>query len=153
MNTVQVRPALKAELSILREFEQGIITTERPFNDCLKTDKIYYYDIGALIDNDNSTVMVAEDNGVIIGSGYARLKPSKAHLTHDFHVYLGFMYVAQSHRGRGVNQLIIEQLINWGKEQGVTDFYLDAYIDNTAALKAYEKMGFKASLVEMKLSQ
>jgi ribosomal protein S18 acetylase RimI-like enzyme len=33
------------------------------------------------------------------------------------------------------------------------DFYLEAYANNFPALKAYEKLGFKASLIEMKLSQ
>ena len=96
--------------------------------------------------------MVAEDNGEIVGSGYARIKQSKAHLQHDLHAYLGFMYVAPSHRGQGVNQLVIQELIKWGKEQGMQDFYLEAYADNRSALKAYEKLGFKASLIEMKLS-
>jgi len=32
------------------------------------------------------------------------------------------------------------------------DFYLEAYAQNNSALRAYEKLGFKASLLEMKLS-
>ena len=136
----------------MKEFEQGIIATERPFNDSLKSEYICYYDIGALIDGENSSVLVAEDDGVIVGSGYARIRESKAHLTHDFHVYLGFMYVAPTHRGQGINQLVIQSLISWGKSQGMQDFYLEAYAENNSALKAYEKLGFKASLLEMKLS-
>jgi len=153
MSNIIIRAAVQADLPVLTEFEQGIIATERPFNNCLKSEKICYYDIGALIDSENSQVVVAEDNGVIVGSGYARIKQSKAHLQHDLHAYLGFMYVAPSHRGQGVNQLVIEVLIKWGKEQGLKDFYLEAYASNTSALKAYEKLGFQASLIEMKLSQ
>ena len=89
---------------------------------------------------------------MIVGSGYARIRESKAHLTHDFHVYLGFMFVAPTHRGRGINQLVIQSLISWGKSQGMQDFYLEAYAQNNSALRAYEKLGFKASLLEMKLS-
>jgi len=153
MSDLIIRAAVQIDLPILKEFEQGIIATERPLNDSLKSEDICYYDIGALIDGENSSVMVAEDKGVIVGSGYARIRESKAHLSHDFHCYLGFMYVAPSHRGRGVNQLVIQQLIKWGKLKGMQDFYLEAYSDNNSALKAYEKLGFKASLVEMKLSQ
>lgn len=153
MSDLLIRDAVAADLPILKEFEQGIIATERPLNDCLKSDNICYYDIGALIDGKASIVMVAEDNGVIVGSGYARIKESKAHLSHDLHCYLGFMYVAPSHRGQGVNQLIIQALIKWGKLQNMQDFYLEAYAENSSALKAYEKLGFKASLIEMKLSQ
>lgn len=153
MSNIIIRAAVQADLPILKEFEQGIIATERPLNICLKSEYICYYDIGALIAGENSSVVVAEEEGVIVGSGYARIKESKAHLSHDFHCYLGFMYVAPTHRGRGVNQLVIQELIQWGKEQGMQDFYLEAYADNTSALKAYQKLGFQASLIEMKLSQ
>lgn len=152
MSDLTIRAAVRADLPILKGFEQGIIATERPFNDCLKSEYICYYDIGALIDGESSNVVVAEQNNVIVGSGYARIRESKAHLTHDFHAYLGFMYVASTHRGQGINQLIIQALISWGKSQGMQEFYLEAYADNHSALKAYEKLGFKTSLIEMKLS-
>ncbi len=153
MNDLTIRNAVQVDLPLLKEFEQDIIATERPLNDCLKSEYIRYYDIGALIDSDRACVIVAEDNGAIVGSGYARIKESKAHLQHNLHAYLGFMYVVPSYRGQGINQLVIQALIKWGKAQGMQDFYLDAYADNFPALKAYEKLGFKASLIEMKLSR
>jgi GNAT superfamily N-acetyltransferase len=96
--------------------------------------------------------MVAESNGKIIASGYARIRESKAHLTHDQHIYLGFMYVAASHRGQSINKLVVDALITWGKEQGLNDFYLEAYAQNQPATSAYKKIGFEPSLVELKLS-
>ncbi|MEO9946142.1 MAG: GNAT family N-acetyltransferase [Paraglaciecola sp.] len=152
MSEIKIRPAIISELPTLQEFEQGIIATERPFNECLKPEGIHYYDIGALIESDNSIVMVAEDEAKIVGSGYARIRDSKPHLIHEQHVYFGFMYVIESHRGQGVNQRIMQALIQWGKNLGFEDFYLEAYAKNTPALTAYEKMGFKPSLIEMKLS-
>ncbi|MFT5839341.1 MAG: GNAT superfamily N-acetyltransferase [Flavobacteriales bacterium] len=152
MRKIIIRAAVRADLAVLKQFEQGIIATERPFNDCLKSEPICYYDIGELIDSDSSSVIVAEDGDVIVGSGYARIRESKAHLTHDLHAYLGFMYVASTHRGQGINKLVIQALISWGKKNGMQDFYLEAYADNNSAIKAYEKLGFKTSLIEMKLS-
>lgn len=152
MSNLIIRAALQSDLPILKEFEQGIIATERPFNDSLKSEYICYYDIGALIDGVSSHVMVAEEDGEIVGSGYVRIRESKAHLNHDLHAYLGFMYVESTHRGQGINQLIVQALINWGKTQGMQEFYLEAYAENNSALKAYEKLGFRASLIEMKLS-
>jgi RimJ/RimL family protein N-acetyltransferase len=149
---ILIRVAERADLSTLQKFEQGIIATERPFNSSLKSEKICYYNIAELIDGDSSVVMVAEDQGLLVGSGFARIKQSKAYLNHNTHAYLGFMFVAPSHRGQGINQLIIQALIAWGKEQGMSDFHLEAYADNTSAIRAYEKMGFEQSLVEMKLS-
>ena len=108
MLELTIRPAVLADLPVLKTFEQGIIATERPLNSSLKSQDICYYDIGALISGEASTVYVAEDNGLVVASGYGRIKQSKAHLVHDQHAYLGFMYVSPSHRGQGINQLIIE---------------------------------------------
>ncbi|MDU0354504.1 GNAT family N-acetyltransferase [Paraglaciecola aquimarina] len=152
MSEILIRPAERADLPLLKDFEQAIIKTERPFNNCLKADHFCYYDIGALIDSSRSTVMVAESDGKIIGSGYARIRDSKAHLVHDQHIYLGFMYVAESVRGQGINQLVINALIAWGQERGFRDFYLEAYAQNAPALSAYKKIGFEPSIVELKLS-
>ena len=52
-----------------------------------------------------------------------------------------------------LNKQVIEHLIVWAKSRGVCDFYLDVYGDNQAAVKAYEKLGFTSSLVEMKLQE
>jgi RimJ/RimL family protein N-acetyltransferase len=95
--------------------------------------------------------MVAEIQGQLVGSGYGRIKASQAHLEHTKHAYLGFMFVAPTHRGEGINQLILQALIAWGHEQGLSDFYLDTYVQNAPAIRAYEKIGFRQSLVEMKL--
>jgi ribosomal protein S18 acetylase RimI-like enzyme len=62
------------------------------------------------------------------------------------------MYVTPDFRGRGINREITEKLIAWSRSRGVTDLYLDVYSENTSAIKAYEKVGFKPSIVEMKLS-
>jgi GNAT superfamily N-acetyltransferase len=62
------------------------------------------------------------------------------------------MYVDESYRGLGLNQRIMDKLIAWGREQGLCDFYLDVYAGNQSAIKAYEKSGFKPSMIEMKLT-
>ncbi|MCF2949989.1 GNAT family N-acetyltransferase [Paraglaciecola aquimarina] len=152
MSNIKIRAAVKADLPILKDFEQGIINAERPFNPCLKSEHFCYYDIGALIEADTSTVMVAELDGELIASGYARIRESKAHLIHDQHIYLGFMYVAPNYRGQGINQRVVESLIAWGKSLGFSDFYLEAYAQNQPATSAYKKLGFEPSLVELKLS-
>ena len=62
------------------------------------------------------------------------------------------MYVSHQYRGQGINAKIIEKLMSWSKRKGVYDLYLDIYSQNVTAVKAYDKVGFKPSLMEMKLS-
>ena len=62
------------------------------------------------------------------------------------------MYVSPEYRGLGINKHIIDRLIDWSKQQGVMDFYLDVYAENEAAIRAYEKVGFAKSMIEMKIN-
>ena len=96
-------------------------------------------------------VIVAETNGELIGSAYARIEDSKIYLKHPRHAYLGFMYVKPEHRGKGVNNKIIEELKQWVISQGVTELRLEVYNENLPAIKAYEKAGFIPNLLEMRL--
>ncbi len=65
---IVTRPATPADLSILLTFEQGIIAAERPYDQTLRPDPISYYDIGELIASPEAEVIVAELDGVLIGS-------------------------------------------------------------------------------------
>ncbi len=61
------------------------------------------------------------------------------------------MYVHPEHRGEGINGKVMQYLIQWGKDQGFTEFQLDVYDENTSARKAYEKMGFVPEILTMRL--
>lgn len=145
------REAEIGDLGQLYALEQEVVEAERPFNSSIKTGHPTYYDIEALVSGVDSCLLVAEDGGVVIATGYAQIRSSKASLEHDYHAYLGFMYVSSAHRGQGINKRIINTLIAWSQTQGVSDYYLDVYSGNTSAIRAYEKMGFEPSMIEMKL--
>ena len=151
MNQPFLRKAKLADLPTLLEFEQGIITTERPMDPSLRPGYINYYDLKALILQDKSEVLVVEQDGQIVGSGYALIKDAKPYLHHDIYAYLGFMYVLPSHRKQGINKMILEGLKNWSKEQGLSEMRLEVYADNPIAIKAYEKAGFSANMVTMRM--
>ncbi|NLR82221.1 GNAT family N-acetyltransferase [Chitinophaga eiseniae] len=148
---IHIRPATAADLPVLLEFEQGIVAAERPFDNTLKQGVIHYYDLAALIAADNAEVLVAEYAGEIIGSGHVRIRDAKPYQVFPEYAYLGFMYVVPEHRGKGVNRMIIEGLGAWAVKQGIRELRLDVYADNAAAVRAYEKFGFRQNLIEMRL--
>lgn len=151
MPQIIVRPATNADLDTLLRFEQGVITAERPFDPTLKPDPINYYDIAYMITAPEIEIVVAELDGTLIGSGYARIEKGRHYLKHTHHAYLGFMYVEPEHRGKGVNQRIITTLKQWAITRGITELRLDVYYDNQSAITAYEKAGFSKYLIEMRL--
>lgn len=144
------RSATPADLPVLLQFEQGIITAERPFDPTLKPDPISYYDVGAMILDPNVEVVVACDGDLIVGSGYAKEKPSDHYVDPPTHCFLGFMFVRPEYRGRGVNGLVTEALLAWARSRGHTEVQLRVYDDNEGAIRAYEKKGFRKYMVTMR---
>ena len=149
--TIEIRKAIETDISILLHFEKGIIETERPFDITLKEGDIHYYDIMELIKNKNAEVLVAVIDNEIVGSGYAKILTAKPYQKHSEYAYLGFMYVKPAFRGQGINQKILQGLIDWAKSQHVTEVRLEVYDENKIAQNAYLKAGFKPSMLEMRM--
>ncbi len=151
MENVKVRTATLDDLAILLEFEQGVISAERPFDSTLKEDPIVYYDLRALILNEDASVVVAEINGKVVGSGYALIKTARHYLDHEYYSYLGFMFTLPEFRGKGINTKIVENLRQWSFSKGLKEIRLTVYSDNHIAIRAYEKVRFKKHIIEMRL--
>lgn len=152
MNPIITRSATVEDLDTLLQFEQGIVTAERPFDPTLKPGEIHYYDLKALILSPEAEVVVAVAGEEIVGSGYAQIREAKDYLRHSRFAYLGFMYVKPAFRGQGINQKVLDALTNWIKEKGIAEIRLEVYAENAGAKRAYEKAGFTPNLLEMRMN-
>jgi GNAT superfamily N-acetyltransferase len=151
MQEIVIRPAVLTDLDVLLKFEQAVIEAERPFDNTISTGAdVRYYDLEGLIVLPDAEIVVAEIGHEIIGCGYARIEDSKAYLKHRKHSYLGFMYVVPEHRGEGVNKKIVEVLEAWSASKGVSELRLEVYVENAAAIRAYEKTGYTGNVLEMR---
>ena len=147
---ITTRPAILADMDILLQFEQGVISAERPFDPTLKEGDMNYYNLPELITASHCHLVVAELNGEVIGGGYVRIETAKIYLKHQQHAYLGFMYVVPQHRGKGVNKMVISTLQEWALAQGINECRLEVFYENVTAIKAYEKVGFKKHMILMR---
>jgi len=147
---IQIRKATTADLDVLKAMEQGIIKAERPFDETLAQDPISYYDLEALINDTKALVLVATHNNKIVSCGYGLEKTAKPYLNHTNYAYLGYMFTLPQYRGHGLNGKILFALKEWASNRGLTEIRLTVYDENTAALRAYEKVGFKKHIVEMR---
>ena len=148
---IEIRRAIEADIETLLVFEQEIIAVERPFDNTLKEGEIHYYDLIKLISAKRAEVLVAVVNNEIVGSGYAKTLPAEPFQKYTEYAYLGFMYVKPEFRGQGINQKILNGLIDWAKSQNLTEIRLEVYDKNTRAKNSYLKAGFKPNLLEMRL--
>ena len=152
MDSIFVRKATSNDHQTLLRFEQGVIATERPFDETLADDPIKYYDLHELLTAPHIHLVVAEFENEVVACGYARIEESKAFLRHRRHSYLGFMYTDPNFRGRGINNLILDALKKWSAFQGVLELRLEVYSGNLSARRAYEKSGFMPHIIEMRMS-
>ncbi|HVW14371.1 MAG TPA: GNAT family N-acetyltransferase [Mucilaginibacter sp.] len=152
MNPIVTRRATLADLDALLDFERGIMEFERPLDSTIKEGDAHYYDLAALIESPDAEVIVAEQDGELVGSGYAHIVDSKSYLKHQQHAHVGFMYVKPNHRGKGINQVIMEALQRWALSRDITEFRLEVYHNNPSAIRAYEKAGFMPLLLEMRMN-
>lgn len=148
---ITIRKATLDDLPILLNFEQEIIKAERPFDVTIKEDPISYYDLKQMVLDEDACVLVAESEVKVVASGYAISKRARHYLDHEYYAYLGFMYTDPAYRGKGINAMIVEALKNWSTEKGFQEIRLTVYSDNLPAIKAYEKVGFKKHIIEMRL--
>ena len=148
---ITIRKATTEDLSILYEFEQGVLHAERPMDKTLKASKTYYYDIPNLISDLKVELVIAEINDVIAGCGYARIKQARDCFQFDQFSYLGFMFTKEDYRGKGVNKTIMNYLYDWSLSRGIYEVRLEVYPSNNAAIKAYEKVGMQATMHTMRI--
>jgi len=147
---LNLRQANTNDIEQLQALEQSLIDSERPFDASIKPTGVTYYDLKTMVVDDDSYVLVVDVAEEIIATGFVQIRDSKAPFTHDQHAYLGLMFVKPDYRGQGINKRIMDELIAWSESRGLDVFYLEVYPQNESAIKAYEKAGFKPSLLEMK---
>lgn len=153
MDEISIRRASTADLQALLQFEQELINAERPMDPTIRKGPLRYYELEDMIINPEVAVLVAEAEGILIGSGYAMAKKARNYLDHEYYAYLGFMYTLPAHRGKGVNKKILTALREWAFSRGLTELRLTVYDGNQAAIRAYEKVGFKKHIIEMRWAE
>jgi ribosomal protein S18 acetylase RimI-like enzyme len=148
---ITTRSATNADLPKLGEILQMLVKAERPFDPTLKDGEIFYYDLEAMIMEEQTEVLVVEANGAIIGTGYVQIRSAKSYERHELFGYLGFMFVIPEFRGQGINKILLNELKQWVLSKGITEVRLEVYHENDAAVRAYEKVGFKKFITTMRL--
>lgn len=59
------------------------------------------------------------------------------------HIGLYDIVTAPSHRKRGYGEQLVLNILQWGIERGAKHSYLQVVVDNTPALRLYEKLGYQ----------
>jgi|SRR5919205_984916 ribosomal protein S18 acetylase RimI-like enzyme len=107
--------------------------------------------ISAQLEDPDAAVLVADDNGDVVGYAYAAVEGydymalrGPAGVLHD-------IIVAPAHRGRGVGRLLLDAAMEFFRSRGVPRLVLSTAKRNEAAQRLFARMGFRQTMIEMTL--
>jgi ribosomal protein S18 acetylase RimI-like enzyme len=117
----------------------------------LGTPEGYASFMSAQLEDEDKAVLVADDNGDMIGYAYAAVEGydymalrGPAGVLHD-------IIVGPEHRGRGVGRLLLDAALEFFRSRGVPRVVLSTAEQNEAAQQLFAKMGFRRTMIEMTL--
>ena len=87
----------------------------------------------------NDLLLVAEDGGEIAGYIWAE-RGKLNRIRHTAYIVVGLL---ERYRGQGIGTAFFEMVNDWAADNGVMRLELTVECENTAAVRLYEKSGFK----------
>ena len=115
----------------------------------VRTPADYAGYLGTQLDDPDVAVLVAEDDGSIVGYAYAANEGydwmalrGPAGVLHD-------VVVDPGHRGRGIGRQLVEATLAYLQERGAPRVVLFTAEQNEAAHRLFAKSGFRRTMIEM----
>ena len=103
------------------------------------------------ISNDNSDILVYENDGIVVGFILlqAKERPDFDFMLPGKYCYIMDIIVTEAHRKKGFGTALMNSAKDWAKEQNCSFINLDVLTKNTNAISLYEKLGFIPKAQEM----
>jgi L-amino acid N-acyltransferase YncA len=139
VSAYRVRPAVEADAPAVCEiYNHGIEDRLATLETELRTPQERARWLGGR--GPRHPVVVAEDGDRVVGWGSLNpFSPRDAYR----HVADFSIYVARSHRGKGVGKVLLARLVEVAREHGYHKMVLSAFPFNAAGMALYEKLGFR----------
>lgn len=99
--------------------------------------------------DDDSVVLVAERNGVIVGYVLAGLEPLSWKELRDACGFIEDVAVEESGRRTGIATALIEAAVDWLRSRGAPRVMLWTAEQNIAAQRLFARLGFRGTMREM----
>ena len=101
------------------------------------------------LERDDTLVLVAEEDGRVIGYLFAALEPMSwkelrgpAGFVHD-------VLIEDGARHSGAGTALVEAALRWMRDRGAARAILGTAARNTAAQRLFERLGFRPTMIEM----
>jgi ribosomal protein S18 acetylase RimI-like enzyme len=101
------------------------------------------------LESEEAVLLVAEDHGKIVGYAYGRREPRSYNDLLDACGKLHDVYVDESARGRGAGEALVREIFKRLREKGAPRVLLLTAVQNQAAQRLFERLGFRTTMLEM----
>jgi GNAT superfamily N-acetyltransferase len=98
-----------------------------------------------------SIVLVAEQDGAVVGYVYAAIEPLSWKDLRDECGFIHDLLVTEQARGAGVGEALLNRAIEWLRERGMPRVVLGTAARNEGARRLFERRGFRPTMIEMTL--
>ena len=103
----------------------------------------------SLWNSDNQIMLVAEDEGKVIGFAHVLLQKAKVIpcLKPQSNIYLQDLVVTETYRSRGIGTLLINAAKQYGKKNGAEFFRTQVFPMNKDGMRFYIRNGFTQTMI------
>src|SRR5262245_12301692 len=152
---IQIRRATAADLPAVGRLGALLVKTHYDFDEkrfmapTPQTPAGYASFLGTQLDEPDTVVFVAEEQGDVVGYSYASVEGvdymslrGPAGVLHD-------IVVAPGHRGRGVGRLLLDETLAFLQAHGAPRVVLSTAEGNAVAQRLFADAGFRRTMIEM----
>lgn len=152
---VTIRPAVDGDLEALGRLGAMLLRTHHAFdprrfmppgND---PEGGYAWFLGTQLRQDDATVIVAEQDGSVVGYVYAGIEPQSWKELRDAAGFIHDVAVDERARGTGIASALIDAAVDWLRAHGAPRVLLWSAEQNTVAQRLFAARGFRRTMVEM----
>lgn len=149
-----IRPAAKGDLARLGQLAGELVrmhhrTDPRRFFLVDGVEEGYASWFSRELGRKGSVVLVAEEDGVVIGYGYATIEGRDWSALLDDHGAVHDVFVDESARRSGAGEAIVRALCEALEKRGADRIVLSTMVSNEPAQRLFERCGFRKTMIEM----
>lgn len=150
-----IRPATTADLPALGRLGAHLMRVHHEF-DRLRflapgddPERGYAWFLGTQLEDADAVLLVADDDGGVIGYVWAAIEPLSWKDLRDTCGYVHDLVVDPGARGRGAGRALLDAAVDWLRGRGMPRVVLGTAEQNVVARTLFARAGFRPTMIEM----
>ena len=152
---IKIRKAKKNEIEELVKLNSLFIDYHRKLDNYFRhgseVRKSYNMYLSRIIKKRNVKILFAEIDKKIVGYLIGEIRKAKPFLVPKRIGNISEAFIKEEYRKEGIGSKMVENLINWFKENKIKNIEVSVNFNNEIGKKAWQKFGFKEFMKKMRM--